>query len=186
MILTYPPFYKTGKLEAIKMSHCYMWPIDKRNAYCWSKWVDVLGSFLGLLFQLTKMEEFWTSLRCWWTLGIGSAWATPWSDVDIEGPQKGSRGAQDSQHWSLEKMQGRKRWNGEVMMRCSDTNFKRNLTLYVVRTAIVDACPNLSSLWSESAQAEPMEDLVRSSRWEAWVMGSLVCTFLGKDVIDIL
>ena len=40
--------------------------------------------------------------------------------------------------------------------------------------------PNLTSLWSESAQAEPMEDLVRRSRWEAWVMGNLVCTFWGK------
>lgn len=126
------------------------------------------------------MEEFWTSLRCWWTLGIGNAWATPWSDVDIEGPQKGSRGPQDSQHWSLEKMQGRKGWNGEVMMRCSDTNLARFLTLYVVRTVIVHTCPNRSSSWSEFAQAEPMQDLVRSSRWEAWVMGSLVCPFWGK------
>ena len=87
VILIYPPFCKTKKLEAFKMSHCYLWPIDKQNAYFWIKWVDILRTFLGLV---CRKDEFWTSLPRWWTLGIGSAWVIPWSDVEIEGPPSSS------------------------------------------------------------------------------------------------
>lgn len=30
-----------------------------------------------------------------------------------------------------------------------------------------------------------MEDLVRSSRWGAWVMGSLACPFWGKILLTV-
>ena len=46
----------------------------------------------------------------------------------------------------------------------------RNRFVFLLKVSTNPIFRNLTSLRSEFAQAEPMEDLVRSSRWGAWVM----------------